>query len=143
MTESFAAAGSLVVLLAWVYYAAQIFLLGAEFTKVYADEHGSKAAQKAVTATKQTAVVGVPVEAPAMKGAVADGKLVETAASKARAEPQEDPATQGPVFKAADVGLHAALAGLITEVIALVAVTAAGAFVHNKRKKLQKQYRWR
>jgi membrane protein len=37
VTESFAAAGSLVVLLAWVYYAAQIFLLGAEFTKVYAE----------------------------------------------------------------------------------------------------------
>jgi membrane protein len=44
MTESFAAAGSLVVLLAWVYYAAQIFLLGAEFTKVYADQHGSRTA---------------------------------------------------------------------------------------------------
>lgn len=41
LSESFAAAGSLVVLLAWVYYASQIFLLGAEFTKVYADEHGS------------------------------------------------------------------------------------------------------
>jgi membrane protein len=39
VTESFAAAGSLVVLLAWVYYAAQIFLLGAEFTKVYAADH--------------------------------------------------------------------------------------------------------
>jgi membrane protein len=39
--ESFAAAGSLVVLLAWVYYAAQIFLLGAEFTRVYAGQHGS------------------------------------------------------------------------------------------------------
>jgi membrane protein len=38
VTESFAAAGSLVVLLAWVYYASQIFLLGAEFTKVYASE---------------------------------------------------------------------------------------------------------
>lgn len=38
VTESFAAAGSLVVLLAWVYYAAQVFLLGAEFTKVYAQE---------------------------------------------------------------------------------------------------------
>lgn len=36
VTESFAAAGSLVVLLAWVYYAAQVFLLGAEFTKVQA-----------------------------------------------------------------------------------------------------------
>ncbi|NIM42458.1 MAG: YihY family inner membrane protein [Hydrogenophaga sp.] len=43
ITESFQAAGSLVVLLAWVYYAAQIFLLGAEFTKVYARSHGSLA----------------------------------------------------------------------------------------------------
>ena len=41
MNESFEAAGSLVILLAWVYYAAQIFLLGAEFTKAYADTHGS------------------------------------------------------------------------------------------------------
>lgn len=41
MADSFAGAGSLVILLVWVYYAAQIFLLGAEFTKVYAFEHGS------------------------------------------------------------------------------------------------------
>ncbi len=38
VNESFAAAGSLVVLLAWVYYAAQVLLLGAEFTKVYAKD---------------------------------------------------------------------------------------------------------
>ena len=41
VTSSFAAAGSLVVLLVWVYYSAQIFLLGAEFTWVYANEYGS------------------------------------------------------------------------------------------------------
>ena len=41
MGESFQAAGAVVLLLAWVYYAAQIFLLGAEFTKAYADSHGS------------------------------------------------------------------------------------------------------
>lgn len=41
LANSFAGAGALVVLLAWVYYAAQIFLLGAEFTKVYAHAHGS------------------------------------------------------------------------------------------------------
>ena len=41
MADSFAGAGSLILLLAWVYYAAQIFLLGAEFTKVYAQAHGS------------------------------------------------------------------------------------------------------
>lgn len=34
--SSYGAAGALVVLLVWVYYSAQIFLLGAEFTKVYA-----------------------------------------------------------------------------------------------------------
>lgn len=44
VSHAFAAAGSLVVLIAWVYYAAQIFLLGAEFTKVYAQEHGSRSA---------------------------------------------------------------------------------------------------
>ncbi|WP_420224670.1 YihY/virulence factor BrkB family protein [Pigmentiphaga litoralis] len=43
VTSSFAAAGSLVVVLLWVYYAAQVFLLGAEFTWVYANEHGSRA----------------------------------------------------------------------------------------------------
>lgn len=43
VTSGFGAAGSLVVLLVWVYYSAQIFLLGAEFTWVYAHEHGSKA----------------------------------------------------------------------------------------------------
>ncbi|CAN5906846.1 YihY/virulence factor BrkB family protein [soil metagenome] len=41
VTSSFAAAGSVVVLLIWVYYAAQVFLLGAEFTWVYASDHGS------------------------------------------------------------------------------------------------------
>jgi len=64
MTEAYAAAGSLVALLAWVYYAAQIFLLGAEFTKVYADEHGSKAAERAMTATAQTVESGMPKETP-------------------------------------------------------------------------------
>ena len=42
VTSAFGAAGSLVVLLVWVYYSAQIFLLGAEFTWVYAHEYGSR-----------------------------------------------------------------------------------------------------
>lgn len=37
----YGAAGSLVVRLLWVYYSAQIFLLGAEFTWVYAHAIGS------------------------------------------------------------------------------------------------------
>src|SRR6266446_1400082 len=42
VASSFGAAGALIVLLLWVYYSAQIFLLGAEFTKVYANRRGSK-----------------------------------------------------------------------------------------------------
>jgi membrane protein len=42
MASGFGAAGSLVVLLAWIYYSAQIFLLGAEFTWVFAQYHGSQ-----------------------------------------------------------------------------------------------------
>ena len=38
----YGAAGSLVVILAWVYYSAQIFLFGAEITQVYARKYGSE-----------------------------------------------------------------------------------------------------
>jgi len=41
VTSAFGAAGSLVVVFVWVYYSAQIFLLGAEFTWVYAQMYGS------------------------------------------------------------------------------------------------------
>jgi membrane protein len=44
--SSYGAAGSLVVVLLWVYYAAQIVLFGAEFTQVYARTHGSKSDEK-------------------------------------------------------------------------------------------------
>jgi membrane protein len=40
--SAFGAAGSLVVVLVWVYYSAQIFLLGAEFTWVFANTYGSR-----------------------------------------------------------------------------------------------------
>ncbi|MEW7850320.1 YihY/virulence factor BrkB family protein [Massilia aurea] len=40
-TDSFGAAGSLIALLLWVYYSAQIFFLGAEFARQYALQMGS------------------------------------------------------------------------------------------------------
>lgn len=42
VASSYGAAGALIVLLLWVYYSAQIFLLGAEFTKAFANRYGSK-----------------------------------------------------------------------------------------------------
>ena len=44
--SSYGAAGSLVVVLLWVYYSAQILFFGAEFTQVYARKHGSMAQAK-------------------------------------------------------------------------------------------------
>lgn len=42
VASAFGAAGSLAVLLVWVYYSSQIVLFGAEFTRVYADEYGRR-----------------------------------------------------------------------------------------------------
>lgn len=42
VASAYGAAGSLVVLLIWVYYSAQIFFLGAEFTQVFANRYGSQ-----------------------------------------------------------------------------------------------------
>jgi membrane protein len=48
IASSYGAAGGLIVLLLWIYYSVQIFLLGAEFTRVYASRHGSKQLDPAV-----------------------------------------------------------------------------------------------
>lgn len=42
IASGYGAAGSLLVLLVWVYYSAQVFLMGAEFTWVYANIYGSR-----------------------------------------------------------------------------------------------------
>jgi len=40
--NTFGGAGSLAILLIWIYYSAQILFFGAEFTQVYANKYGSK-----------------------------------------------------------------------------------------------------
>ncbi len=70
VTSSFAAAGSLVVLLVWVYYSAQIFLLGAEFTWVFAHEHGSLRGQADTKAEAHAAALAEAGARPAAEGSV-------------------------------------------------------------------------
>ncbi len=45
--SAYGAAGSLVVFLVWVYYSAQIFFLGAQFTHIFAERRGSRAQARA------------------------------------------------------------------------------------------------
>jgi membrane protein len=62
LTSGFGAAGSLVMAMVWVYYSAQIFLLGAEFTWAYALTFGSRKEKK------------LPGAAPAVPSKAADKK---------------------------------------------------------------------
>jgi membrane protein len=54
IASGFGAAGSLVVVLVWVYFSAQILLMGAEFTCVYARTFGSQASEPAEPDARHT-----------------------------------------------------------------------------------------
>jgi hypothetical protein len=60
---TFGAAGSLVLLLLWVYYSAQILFFGAEFTQVYANTLGSRIVPEGQAAT----AIQRPEETPPSK----------------------------------------------------------------------------
>lgn len=45
-SSTYGAAASIVVLIVWVYYSGQIFFLGAEFTRTFAERYGSDPAEK-------------------------------------------------------------------------------------------------
>jgi membrane protein len=73
VSSSFGAAGSFVVLLLWIYYSAQILLLGAEFTQVYARMYGANvkpSANARATAGHKAPAVGQAQEARSAAGSV-------------------------------------------------------------------------
>ena len=55
--SAFGAAGSLFTLLVWIYYSAQIFFLGAVFTRVWADLHGASVQPEDYAARVETRTV--------------------------------------------------------------------------------------
>lgn len=66
VASAYGAAGSLVVILLWIFYSSQILLFGAEFTQVYARRYGSKIAPSkwAVPVTEEArANEGIPTKA--------------------------------------------------------------------------------
>jgi membrane protein len=54
IASTYGAAGGLIALLLWIYYSAQIFLLGAEFTKAYASRAGSQQGRPELIPTAET-----------------------------------------------------------------------------------------
>jgi membrane protein len=80
VASTYGAAGTAIVLLLWIYYSAAIFLLGAEFTKVYTRHHGSPMSPpEPMAAQTGTAQAARPRAQPRPFGAldaVAAGALV-------------------------------------------------------------------
>jgi len=57
VASTYGAAGGLIALLLWIYYSAQIFLFGAEFTKAYASRKGSQQDNENLKQTAQSGPV--------------------------------------------------------------------------------------
>jgi membrane protein len=90
VASSFGAAGSLVLLLIWIYYSAQIMLFGAEFTQVYANEYGSKIVpegEEAPTQASRTVQPGTG-RAPKFKPQLAVSAASAISARESRLEHQ-------------------------------------------------------
>jgi membrane protein len=64
VASSFGAAGPFVVLMLWIYYSTQIFLLGAEFTFAYAHRGQSKAREEDTNAAGRDALALIKGVAP-------------------------------------------------------------------------------
>jgi membrane protein len=70
VASSYGAAGSLIVVLLWVYYSSQLVLFGAEFTRAYATRGGRKVEPK-----KDATITVTPFTAAALGEKAKQGKL--------------------------------------------------------------------
>ncbi|MEJ7605551.1 MAG: YihY/virulence factor BrkB family protein [Bryobacteraceae bacterium] len=62
IASTYGAAGSLVVVLIWVYYSAQIFFLGAEFTQAFAQKFGSRPCDRVGREVRIVNAFGEPLQ---------------------------------------------------------------------------------
>lgn len=121
VTSSFGAAGSLVVVLLWIYYSAQILFFGAEFTQVYANRYGAHVLPEegAIPLTEEArARQGIP-HREAVERAAATGTSVSAAgkapveASTRPVQPMVRPAQLLPEARPSILALSAILATLV------------------------------
>jgi len=76
VASTFGAAGSLAVLLVWIYYSTQLVLMGAEFTRAYANQFGSHV----VPSDNAVAVPKTPLARLAAETEIKKGKIPQTPA---------------------------------------------------------------
>jgi membrane protein len=90
--SAYGAAGSLVIVLLWIYYSTQILFYGAEFTQVYASRAGSKVkpSADAQAMTKPAPIAGRPALEPAA-AKTAGEQQAASAPAKAPASKPADP----------------------------------------------------
>jgi membrane protein len=122
VTSGFGAAGSIVVLLVWVYFSAQIFLLGAEFTWVFAHRHGSRAK----TGDRQ------PVGAPAIPTRSEDASMGPAPSTPRATAP---PPTQLPAWRPQPTRMRRAVSSGRLAAAWLVGITL-GALVRYARRRV-------
>jgi membrane protein len=113
--SSFGAAGSLVLILLWVYYSAQILFLGAEFTQVYARTvgHGIEPNEDAILLPDMT-----QIKEQAIKAAEQGKATIETSQSgKSIAPSPRRESERGGPFAAAFVGFWVFVTGILVGLI--------------------------
>lgn len=122
--SAYGAAGSLVVVLVWIYYSAQILFFGAEFTQVYARKHDSQIApDRGAVRIAERLATQPAMQSPTAAGAAGRGK------SKRPAIPSPpDTADQTARFDREPylAGLFTMGAGLIVFVVGLVIEAVRG-----------------
>ena len=110
VASGFGAAGSLIVVFLWVYYSAQIFLLGAEFTSVYARAHGSMQEVGAAARAAEQKSRDAEQRTPTRSGSgVRDGAAAETPDPAPAPAGAADPAKAGVRASLRNVGAAVAV----------------------------------
>jgi membrane protein len=114
VTSAYGAAGSLVIVLLWVYYSAQILFLGAEFTQVYVRRRHPERAAERVTGPVGAAVQAGRIARPLRESPAGGGVLIPATGRAPASEMSfsivERPATQIPANVMTAAGLMLATA---------------------------------
>jgi membrane protein len=101
---TFGAAGSLVLLLLWVYYSAQILFFGAEFTQVYANTLGSRIvpeaqAAKTIRRPEETPPSKIPAASPGVASASGTQNTPQRSATPATGANRQIMPVTGPTYE--------------------------------------------